>query len=215
MRSRPVELILLFALLPLSLLALRSSGIRVLPLPVLWLASGFCLYLLWQGKVRLGQMTGPAQDDRPSRQGVLIELLISIAICSLLLLALYPLISNEQMFRFPRERPLVWVIVLVLYPLLSVVPQGIVFRRWFLARYHSFLGNGWLMILVGAVCFGFSHILFGNFVAPLVTFVGGLLFMRTFLRTGSGWLADLQHAVLGDVAFTIGYGQWLYSGSAA
>ena len=139
---------------------------------------------------------------------------MSIAVCSLLLLALYPLISDEQMFRFPRERPLVWVVILVLYPLLSVVPQGIVFRRWFLVRYGSRLGNGWKMILVAAVCFGFSHVLFGNVVAPLVTFVGGLLFMRTFLRTGSGWLADLQHAVLGDVAFTIGYGQWLYSGSA-
>jgi hypothetical protein len=214
MRSRPAELILLFALLPLSLLALRSSGIRVLPLPVLWLASGLCLYLLWQRKERLGQVAARTKGDYPDRQGVLGELVMSIAVCTLLLLVLYPLISNEQMFRFPRERPLVWVIVLVLYPLLSVVPQGIVFRRWFLARYHSCLGNGWLMILVGAVCFGFSHILFGNFVAPLVTFVGGLLFMRTFLRTGSGWLADLQHAVLGDVAFTIGYGQWLYSGSA-
>ena len=72
-----------------------------------------------------------------------------------------------------------------------------------------------MMILVGAVCFGFSHILFGNIVAPLVTFLGGMLFMRTFLRSGSGWLADLEHAVLGNVAFTIGYGQWLYSGSAS
>jgi hypothetical protein len=214
MRPRPAELILLFGCIPLSLLALRSSGIRVLPLPVLWLASGLCLYFLWQRKGRLGQVAARTEDDRPDRQGVLIELVVSIAVCTILLLALYPLISNEQMFRFPRERPLVWVIVLVLYPLLSVVPQGIVFRRWFFARYRPSLGNGWRMILVGAVCFGFPHILFGNVVAPLVTFVGGLLFMRVFLRTGSGWLADLQHAVLGDVAFTIGYGQWLYSGSA-
>ena len=69
-----------------------------------------------------------------------------------------------------------------------------------------------MMILCGAVCFGWSHLLFGNFVAPLVTALGGVLFMRTYLRSGSGWLADLQHAILGDVAFTIGYGQWLYAG---
>jgi hypothetical protein len=37
--------------------------------------------------------------------------------------------------------------------------------------------------------------------------------MRTCLKSGSGWLADLEHAVLGNVAFTIGYGQWLYSGA--
>lgn len=107
---------------------------------------------------------------------------------------------------------MVWVIVVFLYPVLSVVPQGIVFRRWFVWRYRSILGTGTLMILVGAICFGCSHILFGNVVAPLVTCIGGVLFMRTYLRSGSGWLADLQHALLGDAAFTIGYGQWLYAG---
>ena len=44
--------------------------------------------------------------------------------------------------------------------------------------------------------------------------IGGALFLRTYLRSGSGWLADLEHAVLGNVAFTIGYGQWLYSGAS-
>ena len=214
MRSRLGELILLFAGIPLLLLVLRASGIRVLPLPMLWLACGFCLYLLWRQKKGLARPAADPGVVRPDRRGVFLETAITILICVILLLALYPLISYEPMFLFPRERPLVWVVVLVLYPLLSVLPQGIVFRRWFLARYRSSLGTGWLIILVGAVCFGFSHILFGNFVAPLLTLVGGVLFMRAFLRSGSGWLADLEHAVLGDVAFTIGYGQWLYSGSA-
>ena len=47
-----------------------------------------------------------------------------------------------------------------------------------------------------------------------ITAIGGALFMRTHLKSGSGWLADLEHAILGNVAFTIGYGQWLYSGAA-
>ncbi|MEC8560714.1 MAG: CPBP family intramembrane glutamate endopeptidase, partial [Planctomycetota bacterium] len=58
----------------------------------------------------------------------------------------------------------------------------------------------------------FSHVIFLNLTAPLLTLVGGAIFMRTYLRSGSGWIADLQHALLGDIAFTIGYGQWLYAG---
>ena len=118
------------------------------------------------------------------------------------------------MFEFPRERPIVWMVVLCLYPLLSVIPQGIIFRRWFVSRYSDGLGSGWSMIVIGALCFGVSHVLFGNLVAPVITAIGGALFLRTYLRSGSGWLADLEHAVLGNVAFTIGYGQWLYSGAS-
>ena len=36
MRLRFLELFLLFAVLPMILLAMRASGIRVSPLPVLW-----------------------------------------------------------------------------------------------------------------------------------------------------------------------------------
>ena len=211
MRLRLFELFLLFAVLPMILFGLKASGIRVAPLPILWLAMICCLVLLW----RSGKSSPPKARDREStkiRSRALIEVVITVVVGSLLLVLLYGAISKEPMFVFPRRNPMVWVIVVLLYPVLSVVPQGIVFRRWFVWRYRSILGTGTLMILVGAICFGCSHILFGNVVAPLVTCIGGVLFMRTYLRSGSGWLADLQHALLGDVAFTIGYGQWLYAG---
>ena len=211
MRLRLFELFLLFAVLPMILFGLKASGIRVAPLPILWLAMICCLVLLW----RSGKSSPPKARDREStkiRSRALIEVVITVVVGSLLLVLLYGGISKEPMFVFPRRNPMVWVIVVFLYPVLSVVPQGIVFRRWFVWRYRSILGTGTLMILVGAICFGCSHILFGNVVAPLVTCIGGVLFMRTYLRSGSGWLADLQHALLGDVAFTIGYGQWLYAG---
>ena len=43
MRLRFFELFLLFALLPMVLLGLKTSGIRVAPLPILWLATIGCL----------------------------------------------------------------------------------------------------------------------------------------------------------------------------
>ena len=194
------------------LLGLKTSGIRVAPLPILWLATIGCLVLLWRGGKSPPPAAVRAEVNSTTRSRARIEVAITVVVGSLLLLLLYGAISNEPMFVFPRRNPRIWLIVLVLYPLLSVVPQGIVFRRWFVWRYRSILGTGTLMVLIGAICFGCSHILFGNAVAPLVTCIGGVLFLRTYLQSGSGWLADLQHALLGDVAFTIGYGQWLYAG---
>ena len=215
MRSKTLELIALFGVIPVTLLIVRSNGIRIAPLPLLWIAAIVCVCLLKGRKNRQG---GSNSTDVVGRGGStrsnLFETLIAIIVCSGLLLALHPLITTSPMFEFPRERPIVWMVVLCLYPLLSVIPQGIIFRRWFVSRYTDALGSGWSMIVIGALCFGVSHVLFGNLVAPVITAIGGALFLRTYLRSGSGWLADLEHAVLGNVAFTIGYGQWLYSGAS-
>ena len=214
MRAKSLELIILFGVLPLILLIMRSNGIRIPPLPLLWIAAIACMILMRrQGQDEIEVSTHGQKRRRKATRSDLIESSLVVILCSGLLLALYPLITTSPMFEFPRERPIVWLVVLCLYPILSVVPQGIIFRRWFVLRYTGLLGSRGTMIVIGALCFGFSHILFGNVVAPVITAIGGALFMRTYLKSGSGWLADLEHAVLGNVAFTIGYGQWLYSGA--
>lgn len=214
MRAKSLELIILFGVLPLVLLIMRSNGIRVPPLPLLWIGAVACVILMRRhGKREAGVATKAEERGAKAGRADLIEALLLVSLCSVLLFALYPLITANPMFEFPRERPIVWLVVLCLYPILSVVPQGIIFRRWFALRYTTLLGSGGTMIVIGALCFGCSHILFGNVVAPVITAFGGALFMRTYLKSGSGWLADLEHAVLGNVAFTIGYGQWLYSGA--
>jgi hypothetical protein len=214
MRPKSLELIILFGLLPLVLLITRLNGIRVPPLPLLWIGAVACVVLMRRHKKRDAEVSTHSEECRmKATRSDLIEAFLLVSLCSGLLFILYPLITTSPMFEFPRERPIVWLVVLCLYPILSVVPQGIIFRRWFALRYTTLLGSGGTMIVIGALCFGCSHILLGNVVAPVITAIGGALFMRTYLKSGSGWLADLEHAVLGNVAFTIGYGQWLYSGA--
>lgn len=214
MRLKSLELIILFGVLPFVLLIMRSNGIRVPPLPLLWIGAVACMILMRRhGKGEAGVSSHAEERPTDSGRSNLIEAMLLVGVCSVLLLALYPMITTSPMFEFPRERPIIWLVVLCLYPMLSVVPQGIIFRRWFALRYTSLLGSGGTMIAVAALCFGCSHVLFGNAVAPVITAIGGALFMRTYLKSGSGWLADLEHAILGNVAFTIGYGQWLYSGA--
>ncbi len=215
MRLKTLEMILLFGVLPFVLMIMRSNGIRVPPLPLLWLAAAICMGLMSRRKKRSIAGVATHDEGRVTKAGRadIIESILMVTLCSGLLLALFPMITSSPMFQFPRERPIVWLVVLCLYPVLSVIPQGIIFRRWFVSRYEGVLGSRGTMIFIGALCFGCSHVLFGNIVAPLITAIGGALFMRTYLKSGSGWVADIEHAVLGNVAFTIGYGQWLYSGA--
>lgn len=179
------------------------------PFPVLWIAAIACMFLLLRDSTFDRRLFWNIAGARAGLIGVLVR----VVVCGALLLLVAWLVFPERLFEFPRRNPGFWAIVMVGYPVLSVLPQGIVFRNWFVHRYRGVLGEGATMILVASIAFGFAHIFFGNWVAPLITFAGGLLFTRTYLRQRSGLLADIEHALLGDVVFTIGFGSWLYSGT--
>lgn len=98
--------------------------------------------------------------------------------------------------------------VLVLYPILSVYPQGIVYRMFLMERYRPLFPEAWLMILVSAVAFGFMHIVFRNPFAVVITFAGGLLFAWRYERTGSLLVSSVDHAIYGCLMFTVGLGQY-------
>jgi uncharacterized protein len=47
----------------------------------------------------------------------------------------------------------------------------------------------------------------------LSTAIGGALFLQTYLASRSMLLATLEHAAYGMVAFTLGFGRFLYHGA--
>ena len=206
---RVFELIALFYGIPIAIALIRASGMRLSPLPVLWVAAILCAVLLWRSR----KPNPSSQNSFDALKAGLPGVLLRVSVCSLALFAIAIVFIPESLFAFPRRAPVVWVIIMIAYPLLSVVPQGIVFRQWFFQRYQDLLGNGSWMLLVGAVTFGFAHIAFGNWVAPVLTTIGGLIFMRTFMKSRSATLANIEHALFGDIVFTLGYGEWLYAGA--
>ncbi len=119
----------------------------------------------------------------------------------------------ESFLDFPRLAPLVWAIVMVLYPVLSAYPQKMVFRAFFFERYRPLFKSDWAMILASALFFGWAHAFLGNWVAPVFAGLGGILFGRTYLRSGSLLLAGLEHGLYGDLLFTLGTGWLFYAGS--
>jgi hypothetical protein len=105
------------------------------------------------------------------------------------------------------------MLVMMLYPLLSVVPQEFLFRIYFMQRYRPLFGEGALMLWVNALVFGWAHIFFLNPIAPLLSVIAGLLLADTWRRTRSLRAVWLEHALYGQIVFTCGLGWFFFHGS--
>jgi uncharacterized protein len=114
---------------------------------------------------------------------------------------------------FPRTHFVFWLVVMLLYPVLSAYPQEIIYRTFFFHRYRRLFKSDRAMVVASALFFGAAHMFLGNWIAPVFAFVGGLLFGRTYLRSGSTLQAALEHGLWGDLLFTLGTGWFFYAGS--
>lgn len=120
----------------------------------------------------------------------------------------------EQMFSFVLERPDIWLMVMLLYPLLSAFPQEILYRTFLWHRYGELFGHQkWPLIIFSGVAFMWGHLLFMNWFALLMTLLGGLVFAWRYHYTRSVLLVSVEHGLYGNLFFTLGLGMFLYSGA--
>jgi uncharacterized protein len=127
-------------------------------------------------------------------------------------LAVY-IFAPHLLFSFVKRAPAFWALVMLLYPLLSVYPQELLYRAFFFHRYQPLFGSGWGMLVASACAFGFVHIIFGNWISVVLCVTGGFLFALTYQHSGSLLLTCIDHALFGNFIFTIGLGQFFYHGS--
>lgn len=120
--------------------------------------------------------------------------------------------ENDLFLSFVKARPYLWLAVMLLYPIFSVFPQEVIFRVYFFERYKKLLPKNYL-ILLNSMLFGFAHIIFGNHISVILCIIGGYLFAKTYLKTGSLLLVCLEHAIYGDLIFTAGLGRYFYQGA--
>jgi membrane protease YdiL (CAAX protease family) len=113
---------------------------------------------------------------------------------------------------FLKRRPDIWILVMVLYPLFSVYPQELIYRSFLFHRYRSVFRTAAARIVASALAFGYVHIVFGNWIAVLLTLFGGLLFAYTYHRTKSLLMASIEHVLYGQLIFTVGLGSYFYGG---
>ena len=128
-------------------------------------------------------------------------------------IAIMALARPEGLFAIVRHRPEFLLVIWCLYPLLSALPQELIFRPLFFHRYAALLPEGRAAIVLNAGLFAFAHLMYWSIVVSVMTFIGGWIFARAYLRHGfpAAWLL---HAVAGNILFAVGMGYYFYSGNA-
>ncbi len=102
---------------------------------------------------------------------------------------------------------------MLLYPLMSVAVQELVYRTFFFHRYGALFGGAWwLAILLNGVLFGIGHIVIGTPLAVYGTMATGALFAWRYAMTRSFWAVFIEHTLWGALVFTVGLGRYFFTG---
>ncbi len=118
--------------------------------------------------------------------------------------------NNEaDLFAVVVNNPSKWVLFLGIYSILSVYPQELIYRTFYFARYQTLFNNKKWLLLVNAAVFSLAHLFFKSPLVILLTFVGGVFFAITFIKTKSTLLVCIEHAIFGCWLYTVGMGGML------
>lgn len=117
--------------------------------------------------------------------------------------------DSSALFYVPMNKPGLFFIILFVYTFLSVWPQEIIYRTFFMNRYAGLFRSQYLLVFINGVLFSLAHLFFRNTLVSILTFLGGILFALTFLKYKSTFLVSIEHAIYGNWLFTVGMGQML------
>ncbi len=198
---RGVEFVLLFVAGP-TLFAFTRH--RLPAIPMLWGLTGYCLFVLLRDP---GFDRNSLWNRVPFAHSAPVILSLFALAAAIGILLMLRLGAPGQFLNLVRSNPRLWGSVMVLYPLLSVYPQGIVYRAFVFERYRGLFGPPWAIVAASAFAFAYVHIIFNNRLALVLTVLGGLLFAVRFLQTNSLLVSSFEHALYGCFMFTLGAGQ--------
>jgi len=202
------ELVGLYLALPFTAWQLRASGVQVPVIPLLLGVGPLAWWAIRQNWTPYDDLLVAGRTPRKEWR----RIAWIFALGALGITVYTRLYEPAHLFELPRERPWVWLAILVGYPLLSVYPQELIFRGCFFLRYGHLFPSTWSRVGASALAFGFAHLLFGNAVAVLLSTLGGLLFGWTWLRSRSLAVSAVEHALYGCFLFTVGLGRYFYAG---
>lgn len=134
---------------------------------------------------------------------------LAVLVAGYVILSLF---RSDALFVLLRTNPEFMLVIWCLYPLLSALPQELIFRPLFFHRYARLLPGGKGAIALNAAMFSFAHLMYWSWIVAIMTFIGGWIFARAYLRHGfpAAWVL---HAVAGNILFAVGMGYYFYSGN--
>lgn len=201
---RAVEFAILFVAVPLAIALLLPPNhmffallaFSLIGLVLLWQSGGFVWRDLFRGWSRF-------------------NLPIAVAFCALTAIcavAIMWITRPEALMVLWHRDPRLLVMIWLLYPLVSALPQELIFRALFFHRYGTLFASPQRAVFVNAAIFSLAHLMYWNWIVAVLTFLGGLAFATGYLRRGFVW-AWFLHAMAGNILFTAGMGVYFYSGN--
>lgn len=203
-----IELVLLFVGLPIALK--HAVHIERMPLfmvlqPVLL---AFIVFLLWDRWFLLRR-----ELTKGFKFSDLLSILAVFGIAGGMVTGYVAQEMPDRFLAFPKHRYETYERVMILYPLVSVVTQELVYRTFFFHRYGLLFGDWrWPMVFVNGALFGFAHIVFDNNVAIVGTGVIGTLLAYRYATTRSFWAVFIEHTLWGWLVFTVGLNKFFFTG---
>lgn len=116
-------------------------------------------------------------------------------------------------FALARQNPVFLAVIFLLYPVLSALPQEILYRSLFFRRYGVLLPSKNAAILLNAALFSLAHLMYWSWIVAAMTFTGGLVFAFAYEVRRSFPFALALHTAAGWAVFAVGLGVFFYSGN--
>ncbi|WP_201746215.1 CPBP family intramembrane glutamic endopeptidase [Veronia nyctiphanis] len=188
---RWAEFFTVFFLLPVTAFHYREY-LNFLLLPALCLVACVCLYLMvTDSRFKRFRLTNYENLGSLLWRSALLFVLGGIVTA-----VVVGFILDKPLFAMLLDDIYTWGLLIVLYPLFSVIPQELIFRTYLFHRFKHQMPNKTTRIFVSAFVFALAHIVYANWVAILLSFIGGLMFAYTYSVTRST-LPVLSNTVFG------------------
>lgn len=146
---------------------------------------------------------------RISKASIRLNLII-VGISCVLLSSSVLFFTPEKLFNLPRNNIRIWVIICMLYPILSAYSQEIIFRTFLFRRYRKLFTRPIYFILASGICFGFAHILYFSYISVGLSMLLGFYLASIYIKTKSVLFTTVIHSILGNFVFTIGLGEYFW-----
>ena len=195
-----LEFLLLFGVAPLLVLAARRPGVLFLllwlgavvtyrlshvPRPAVPLEPGRIMRRLsWVAPLKVGILlwlfSGERSEAERQAARTTWRIVLRFLVCGAALTLVTDWLAPGLFLSLPRAHPVFWAAIMVLYPLLSVWPQEVIFRRFLFYRYVRIFGEGGGRGLGAGIRVRACD--FSERIAVALTVAGGAMFARNYAR---------------------------------
>ena len=202
-----VEFTLLCIVLPTIIISMRLAPQMFL---FLW---GACAYCILAYRYTPGTRGEEVWRWKEVNWQSMKPILVRFAVSSVFMWVFITVYDPDRRYEIVLEKPDLYWKIMFAYPILSALPQEFIFCSFFFARYVFLLPKKSWLVAGSTLVFAYAHVLFINPVAPVLSLAAGYFFATTYAKHRSLALVTIEHALYGNMMFTLGLGWYFWGGA--